>query len=321
VDFTQSDFQDRYEQLETEILQRDRQFRRRQKRIGIKKPDPTIARAELTDFSDHESDFVPSYAAALDPLHFERQWIIRSVGGFYRDNIISDVTRLVKGGKEANVYCCLAKPETGVELIAAKLYRPRILRHLRNDAVYKEGRLLLDSDGKETRGGRETRALMKKTKFGKHLGFMNWIMHEYGVQQELYNHGADVPRPISQRGNTILMNYIGDEWGPAPTLIEVKIERDEARPLFRRVMDNVRLMLSRHYVHGDLSAYNILYWNGEITIIDFPQMVDARVNHNAHSFLERDIQRVCEYFNQFDVNADHIDLTLNLWEEYINGRL
>ena len=63
---------------------------------------------------------MPSYAAALDPLHHERQWLIESVGSFYRDNLISDVTRLVKGGKEANVYCCQANPATGKELIAAK---------------------------------------------------------------------------------------------------------------------------------------------------------------------------------------------------------
>jgi RIO kinase 1 len=321
VDLTPIEIQEKYEYLEVEILERDRRFRRRQQRQGRPQPDPLAVRAELTDFSDHEAEFVPSYAAALDPLHFERQWIIQSVGGFYRDNIITDVTRLVKGGKEANVYSCLATPETGVELIAAKLYRPRMLRHLRNDAVYKEGRLLLDSDGKETHGSRETRALMKKTRFGKHLGFMNWIMHEYGVQQELYDDGADVPRPISHRGNTILMDFIGNEWGPAPTLSEIKLDLDEAQPLFRRVMDNVRLMLSHHYVHGDLSAYNVLYWNGEVTIIDFPQMADARVNPNAFDFLERDIRRVCEYFNRFEVNADSTILTRDLWEEYINGRL
>lgn len=318
-----SDFQfhDKYEQLEAEIIQRDRRFRRRLKRRNGTRPDPTAIRAELTDLSDHEHDFIPSYAAALDPLHFERQWIIRSVGGFYRDNLITDLTRLVKGGKEANVYCCLANPETGVDLIAAKLYRPRMLRHLRNDAMYKEGRLVLDGDGKELRGGREARALMKKTRFGKHLGFMNWIMHEFAVQRELYADGLDVPLPIAQRGNTILMAYLGDEWGPAPTLSEIKIEPLEAQPLFRRVMDNVSLMLAHHYVHADLSAYNILYWEGRITIIDFPQMVDARKNQNVLALLERDVRKVCEYFNRYGVNSNAADLTTNLWESYINGRL
>ena len=86
------------------------------------KRDRAEITAELTDFSDNIADFVPSYAASLDPLHHERQWVINSVAPFYQDNIITDVTRLVKGGKEANVYGCDAHPATGLELIAAKLY-------------------------------------------------------------------------------------------------------------------------------------------------------------------------------------------------------
>ncbi len=35
-------------------------------------------------------------------------------------------------------------------------------------------------------------------------------------------------------------------------------------------------------MHGDLSAYNILYGESTITLIDFPQMVEAR--HNPHAF-------------------------------------
>ncbi len=321
MELTQIDYQEKYGFLEAEIIQRDRKFRRRQRRRGRPKLDPAAVRRDLTDFNDHENDFVPSYAAALDPLHYERQWVIDSVSGFYHDNIITDLTRLVKGGKEANVFCCTATPDTGVDLIAAKLYRPRTLRHLRNDAMYREGRLILDSDGKEAKGDREARAMRKKTKFGKHLGFMSWILHEYGVQRQLYDDGADVPRPIAQRGNTILMGYIGDDWGPAPTLSEISLASAEAQPLFERVMENVRLMLRHHLVHGDLSAYNILYWEGEITIIDFPQMVDARKNQNAFLLFQRDIQRVCEYFVHHGAKADPTDLSLDIWDSYINGHL
>lgn len=314
---TSTDNFDEFDNLESHILNQDRRYRRQQQRRFRPKVDPAEVRSELTDFDDDIHDFVPSYAATLDPLHFERRWIIESVGSFYRDNLIIDVTGIVKGGKEANVYCCLATPETGLERIAAKLYRPRMLRHLRNDAAYKEGRLVLDSDGKEVRGGREARAMRKKTRFGQHLDFMTWIVHEFQVQQELFEAGADVPRPISHRGNTILMAFIGDERIAAPTLNEINLEQTEARLLFDRVMDNVRLMLTRHYVHGDLSAYNILYWEGQIFIIDFPQLVDIRSNRNGFTFLERDIQRVCEYFGRFGVESDPIALTNVLWQDYM----
>ena len=315
---TQSDFSEDYDYLEKEYYNRRRRQLRKQS-VQRPKPDAAEVRAQLTNASDDINDFVPSYAAALDPLHHERQWLINSVATFYRDDLITDVTRIVKGGKEANVYCCPAGPTTGVELIAAKLYRPRMLRHLRNDALYKEGRLLLDGDGKEAKGDREARAIRKKTRFGKRLDILNWIMHEYSAHSALYQAGVDVPKPIAHRGNTILMAYIGDEWSAAPALNEIRLDRSEAQPLFDQVVENVRLMLANHYIHGDLSAYNILYWDGEVSIIDFPQLVDARKNRNALMLLERDIRRVCQYFDRYGVKTNSDQLSEDLWREYMSG--
>jgi RIO kinase 1 len=322
MELSENELLDDYEIIEAQFLNQNRSYRRQKK--GVKrgeKLDPVTIRAELTDFNDNESDFVPSYAARLDPNHEYRAWLIRSVGSFYRDNLITDVSRIVKGGKEANVYCCPANPATGVDLIAAKLYRPRMLRHLRNDALYKEGRMTLDEEGRELRKSREMRALNKKTRFGKHLGFMTWIVHEFQVQNTLYEAGADVPQPIAHRGNTILMAFIGDEMMAAPTLSEVRLETQEAQPLYNRTMRNVELMLSNHFVHGDLSAYNILYWDGHITIIDFPQLVDARTNRNAFMLLERDIRRVSEYFSRCGIKSDPVEDSTTLWESYQMGQL
>jgi RIO kinase 1 len=315
---TQSDYSEEYDHFEFEYNLRHRR-QRHKKTPGRSRSSPAEARAQLTNAGDNINDFVPSYAAALDPLHHERQWLINSVAAFYRDDLITDVTRIVKGGKEANVYCCPAGPTTGVELIAAKLYRPRMLRHLRNDALYKEGRLLLDGDGKEAKGDREARAIRKKTRFGKRLDILNWIMNEFIVHRALYQAGVDVPKPIAHRGNTILMAYIGDDWAAAPTLNEVRLDSSEAQPLFERLVENIRLMLTNHYIHGDLSAYNILYWEGQGTIIDFPQLVDARKNRNALMLLERDVRRVCQYFARCGVKSNPGKLVDDLWRGYMSG--
>jgi len=284
-----------------------------------KKPKPASTRAEFSDFDDDVTLWVPSYAAALDPQHHERQWVIDSVGPFYRENVITDVTRRVKAGKEANVYCCTANPASGVDLIAAKLYRPRMLRTLKNDAVYKAGRQLRGEDGKLMKGRREKLALSQKTNFGKQLDMTWWIGNEFSTQQKLFEAGAAVPRPISHNGNTILMDYVGDEWQAAPTLIDSVPAAGEAGDLFALIMDNVALFLDHHLVHGDLSPYNILYWDGTVIVIDFPQMVDARVNPHAYDLLRRDIARVYAYFARHGVRADAEQLARDLWLPYMGN--
>ena len=54
-------------------------------------------------------------------------------------------------------------------------------------------------------------------------------------------------------------------------------------------------MLFLNVVHGDLSPYNLLIWDGVVTVIDVPQAVDPRKNRHARSFLQRDLERICEW--------------------------
>ena len=93
--------------------------------------------------------------------------------------------------------------------------------------------------------------------------------------------GADVPAIFDSGNNAILMSYIGEAEMPAPALNKVDLDPAEARELFERVLQNVEIMLAHDRVHGDLSAYNILYWDGEITLIDFPQAISPKDNRNA----------------------------------------
>ncbi|MFW5942467.1 MAG: RIO1 family regulatory kinase/ATPase [Chloroflexota bacterium] len=316
------DAYERYE--EYQYVDNSRQARRR--RQG-KDPSNSARRyrqkkaRRMAQMSDRMEDFVPTYVANMAPEHHERQWLIDSLSSFYGNDQIRDVLRLVKGGKEANVYACRANPKLGMDLAAAKLYRPRMLRHLKNNAVYKEGRFLRDADGKLILGSREERAMAKKTRFGKDLDLAAWIGHEFEMQTLLFEAGADVPRPLAHGGNVILMAYVGEETMPAPTLHEVSLAPEEAQPLFERVMTNVEIMLRHHMVHADLSAYNILYWQGRITLIDFPQMVDARSNPNTLGLLLRDVERVCDYFAAYDIEADAAALADGLWRRYMNAEL
>src|SRR5688500_2115717 len=97
-------------------------------------------------------------------------------------------------------------------------------------------------------------------------------MYEYTTMARLHGAGAAVPRPYAAGENAILMTYYGDEQRAAPTLNEVHLSKAEATPLFEEVLRNIELLLQHGQIHGDLSAYNILYWQGSVVLIDFPQV-------------------------------------------------
>ena len=260
-----------------------------------------------------KSIFEPSTQVSL-----EEQWILENLTTFYNDNIITDVLYPVKGGKEANVYCCAAHPSTGLRLLAAKIYRPQTHRTMRNDWVYRQGRETVDaSTGKAVRDGRSLRAIAKRTRHGRALLRGSWIGHEYSALETLHDAGADVPRPFEMRGSTILMEYIGDESAAAPVLHGLALSPHDAGRLLRRAMFNVERMLRNGIVHGDLSPYNVLYWQGRITLIDFPQACDPLGNPNALILLSRDVDRLCRYFARFGAEANAGLVIADIWKRCV----
>jgi RIO kinase 1 len=270
--------------------------------------------SEVMEMGDKaEGDFNPSFNAS----RHERAWIQTYLGPFYRDHIITDVLRQVKGGKEATVYCCAAHPATGMKLLAAKVYRPRMFRSLSNDAQYLAGRTILNAEGKTVKDGGELAAVAKKTEFGLELAQNSWLGHEFQTMQRLWNAGVDVPQPLARGENVILMEYIGDEEMPASTLNHVTLAPEEAPLLFQRLMENVEQMLANRRIHGDLSAFNVLYWQGRHTIIDFPQTVDPYENSDGRLLFERDVKRLCQYFIRYGIEADAEQLADEIWSRHI----
>lgn len=280
----------------------------------IPKKAQTAVLDEIVEATGLEGGFNPTYV----PAKYEKVWLLSSLGTFYEQHLISDVLALVKGGKEATVYRCQAYPETGLDLVAAKVYRPRQFRNLRNDKAYREGRQILTGEGRVVKktDARIMRALNKKTAFGEQVAHSSWLLHEYTTLQKLFAAGAAVPEPYAVSDNVIVMGYIGDRTRAAPPLHEIVLPHRAAKQLFEEVLRNVELLLQQGFVHGDLSAFNILYWEGRITLIDFPQVSAIMSNPNAQFFLERDLQRVCEYFERYGVRSNPRQLADNFWKQY-----
>ena len=310
---------DKYEDYAEQFdpLRTDRQARRKRELKTKHSPKKSSSQiiADIAEPIGLEGEFKTTY----QPARYEAGWLLYSLRSFYDQDLISDVLTQVKGGKEANVYCCQAHPATGLTLLAAKIYRPRMFRNLRNDKMYREGRTILTADGRPVKKNdhRVMRAIGKKSTFGAQVQHTSWLMHEYTTLDRLYQAGAAVPQPIAAAENAILMSYHGDSQRAAPPLNEVTLAANEATHLFQEILGNVELMLQHELIHGDLSAYNILYWAGNITIIDFPQVVNCYTNPNAYAIFQRDIKRVCEYFARQGVQCDAEAITATLWQRYV----
>jgi serine/threonine-protein kinase RIO1 len=139
----------------------------------------------------------------------------------------------------------------------------------------------------------------------------------------MHEAGGDVPEPLAHGGHALLMEYVGDASGAAPILAHVPLEAERVAPLFARILANVELLLSFGWVHGDLSAHNILYRHGRPIVIDFPQVVAAEENPQALAFLQRDIERVATHlarFGSLGPGADGSRLAEELWTKVLSNR-
>ena len=226
--------------------------------------------------------------------------------------LLSEVLQVLKSGKEATVYCCRGGSRMRGQLLAVKVYRPAEHRQFRNDAVYRQGRVITS--------GRVRRAVDNGSEFGKQAAFGMWVGTEWDNLRSLHAAGLDVPRPIDRAGDAIVMSYLGDEASPAPQLRAVKLTEPQAAAVYDRVVWNVRQMLRLNRVHGDLSPYNLLWHDGLAWVIDVPQMVDPRENANARTLLERDLETVWRYCSKFAPLPDPWKLAGHLWSRWREGR-
>ena len=304
-----------YYESQFDPLHTDRRARRKRKPKPNHKPkkDERQIIQEMLDITDVGTEFETTYT----PSRFEAGWLMESLQPFFDMGLVGDVLSVVKGGKEASVYRCVALADD--TLLAAKVYRPRKLRNQRNYAAYREGRDLLQPMGGIVleRDRRAMRAVRKGSGYGEQLQDVSWLLHEFSTLEALHNAGGAVPQPVASGENAILMSFVGDAYMAAPTLHEIRLEQDEAQSIFDDVLHNIDLMLQHDMIHGDLSAYNILYWEGEITFIDFPQVVNIRSNSAAKSIFWRDMARICDYFTLQGVECDAEAIAAELWDRFV----
>ncbi len=238
----------------------------------------------------------------------EKAAVMDQFGG---QGLITDVLGVIGDGKEATVYCCSADPSTGVELLAAKVYRAQKFRAFAHTNAYAGSRVVLDA--------RAGRAMKSRTEKGRRMAHHAWIEWEWETLCRLHDAGASVPNPLAASDDAILMEYVGDREGPAPKLRHVELEPARARAALERLLQDVELLLDCHLVHGDLSAYNVLWWADRPWIIDVPQSIDLHANRDGYPHLRRDVQNLERYFARYGLSVG--DFAETAWRRYQTGQL
>jgi len=207
---------------------------------------------------------------------------------------------ILKTGKEADVHLVRRAMPGGPEsLLAAKRFRTAEHRMFHRDAGYQEGR--------RTRRTRDTRAMARRTAYGRDLLSGQWASAEFSALSTLWQAGAPVPYPVQLSGTELMMEFIGDEDGrAAPRLAQCRPSPAELADLFEQCVAAMRLLARAGLAHGDLSAFNLLVHRapmgpraspaGRLVLIDLPQVVDLVANPQGPDYLHRDCENVCRWF-------------------------
>ena len=233
---------------------------------------------------------------------------------FVDTGLVAEVLSTIKSGKEATAYLVRGTKKLGEPFAVAKVYHDRNRRNFRDHAAYTEGRVILT--------GQVRRAVEKHTAVGLEFEAGMWVDHEFEVLSALEYAGADVPAPYFCGDSVILMEYVGDRDGnPAPQLQHARLSSSAAETLLERLLVNVELFLANNVVHGDLSAFNVLYAEDGSKVIDFPQAVDPRFSPHASNLLTRDLGNLARYFARYGLEFDAERHARSLWNRFRHGEL
>jgi RIO kinase 1 len=225
----------------------------------------------------------------------------------------------LKSGKEAEIFLVERRfARSGPRLLAHKRYRIRYpgkdqLRaegfsnatSFRRHAVYREGWNVNARDHRALAAG-------NKSRHGQEIGARMWPIQEWAMLRRASAAGVSVPHPVEQTADGMLMEFIGDESTAAPKLAQAKLSADALNAAWAQLAENVRSLTAAGLVHADLSAYNLLWWEDRLVIIDLPQAVEFTTNADAFELLHRDIANVANWFGRRGVAIDMEDFYAEL---------
>ncbi|KAB2633154.1 serine/threonine-protein kinase RIO1-like [Pyrus ussuriensis x Pyrus communis] len=196
--------------------------------------------------------------------------------------VFHDINGCISTGKEANVYH--ATKSDGQEM-AIKVFKTSIL-------VFKDRDRYVQGDYRFRHGycKRNPRKMVQ-----------TWAEKEMRNLKRLKDNGIRCPSTVILRLHVLVMEFIGKSGWAAPRLKDAALSLDKLREGYMEMIIAMRTMYQKSkLVHGDLSEYNILYFEGHLYIIDVSQAVDLDHPH-ALDFLREDCVHVSDFFKKHGV--------------------
>ncbi len=129
-----------------------------------------------------------------------------------------------------------------------------------------------------------------------------WTRREHTILGRLKHAGVRAPLPFGHYRNVLVMEFIGTSDGAAPRLQDALVENPGA--LYEELVREIgRMVRDAHLVHGDLSPYNVLWFEGHAVLIDVAQSVE-REHPAAPALLRRDIVNFSKFLGRLGLDVD-----------------
>ena len=218
-------------------------------------------------------------------------------------NVISEINGCISTGKEANVYHAVTIPEPSTNGEpdnpaldrAVKVYKTAIL-------VFKDREKYISGDYRFQQGHHKgsSRAMVRV-----------WAEKEMRNLKRIHTANIPCPEPVYLRSHVLVMEFLGDKNGyAAPRLKDIEFETladperiDRWQTLYLQALSYMRRLYQVcKLVHGDLSEYNILYYQDKLWVIDVSQSVEHD-HPRSLEFLRQDIKNVTEFFKRKGVDT------------------
>jgi len=226
------------------------------------------------------------------------------------DGLVDEVIRPLMSGKEADVFVV----RCGSHIRCAKIYKEPEKRGFKQAVLYQEGR--------KVRNSRRARAMQKGSRFGRKEQEHSWQTTEVDALYKLASAGVRVPKPYGCFDGVLLMELITDSDGlEAPRLNDISMSTEQAIEDHSIVIQHIVKMLCVGLIHGDLSEFNILVDEDGPVIIDLPQVIDAAANNSAKMFLQRDVNRITDYYSEIAPELRQSRYADEIWALYEAGDL